>query len=44
MKEPKSSKYTIASLAYDAGFNNLSTFNVAFKKFTGLTPSQYLKS
>ena len=29
------------SLALDTGFNNKVSFNKAFKKFTGLTPSQY---
>ena len=33
--------FTIASIAYDCGFNTLSAFNTAFKKFTGLTPSQF---
>ena len=32
---------TVASIAYDCGFNTLSAFNIAFKKFTGLTPSQF---
>ena len=32
---------TVASIAYDCGFNTLSAFNTAFKKFTGLTPSQF---
>jgi AraC-like DNA-binding protein len=31
----------IASIAYDAGFNYLSTFNEVFKKITGCTPSQF---
>lgn len=31
----------IASIAYDCGFNTLSAFNTAFKKFTNTTPSQY---
>lgn len=31
----------IESLALDTGFNNKVSFNKAFKKFTGLTPSQY---
>lgn len=39
-----SEKYTIASIAYDCGFNNLSTFNLAFKKVLHITPSQYQKS
>ena len=37
----KNSNYTIASIAYECGFNTLSAFNNAFKKFTGLTPTQY---
>lgn len=31
----------ILSVAYQSGFNALSTFNAVFKKETGLTPSQY---
>ena len=34
-------KTKIISVAFDAGFNNLSTFNVAFKAMTNLTPSEY---
>lgn len=36
-----SSKYTISSIAYDTGFNSLSSFNAAFKKFVKTTPSHY---
>ena len=35
---------TIESIAGDSGFNSVSAFNNAFKKFKGLTPSYYLKS
>ena len=44
LKENSNSNYTLLSLAYDCGFNSKSSFNSTFKKYTGLTPSQYLKS
>lgn len=37
-------QFTILSLAMDSGFNSKSAFNASFKKLTGLTPSEYLKS
>jgi AraC-like DNA-binding protein len=39
----KYNNYTILALAYEAGFKSKATFNAAFKKFTGETPSQFLK-
>jgi len=37
-------KYTISSIAFDTGFSSLSSFNSAFKKFEGTTPSVYRKN
>lgn len=37
-------KYTISSIAFDCGFNSLSSFNMSFKKFEGMTPSSYRKN
>jgi AraC-like DNA-binding protein len=41
MKLPEYRNLKIASIAYDYGFNTISSFNTAFKKFTNYTPSQY---
>jgi len=37
----ESQKFTISSVAFDTGFSSLSSFNSAFKKFEGKTPSMY---
>lgn len=39
--DPKSQNDKIVSIAYDCGFNSLSSFNTAFKKLTRLTPSEF---
>jgi len=36
--------YTILALAFEAGFKSKATFNASFKKFTGQTPSEYIKT
>ncbi len=41
---PKNQKYTLLSLALECGFNSKTTFNRNFKKSTGLSPTEYLKS
>jgi YesN/AraC family two-component response regulator len=37
------SKINIQRLAGECGFHNRNTFTTAFKKFTGRTPSEYLR-
>ncbi|WP_074406133.1 MULTISPECIES: helix-turn-helix domain-containing protein [Aquimarina] len=44
LKNSKNQNYTLLSLAYECGFNSKSSFNRCFKKSTGKTPTQYLKS
>lgn len=40
-KTPGSQGNTIASIAFDSGFNSISSFNTTFKKVTGKTPSVF---
>jgi AraC-like DNA-binding protein len=42
--DPKNSHITLMGLAYDSGFNSKTVFNTYFKKETGLTPKQFLKT
>jgi AraC-like DNA-binding protein len=41
---PPDDKMTIQEIMYHAGFNTKSSFNTAFKKFTGQTPTQFKNS
>lgn len=43
LMDKKYENYTIEALAKEVGFNSRSSFNVTFKKCTGLTPSEYKK-
>lgn len=41
LADPSMMRFTIAALAMDSGFNAVSTFNEAFKKRFGTTPSKF---
>jgi AraC-like DNA-binding protein len=43
LKDVTKSKVTVLEILYDAGFNSKSSFNTAFKKHTGSTPTSYRK-
>jgi len=40
--DAESQRFTIASIAYDCGFNSLPTFQRAFKNIIGLSPKEFL--
>ncbi len=44
LQTPEFSNYTLVAIGLEAGFNSKTTFNNAFKKATGQTPSQYRNS
>ena len=43
LKESKDDKLTVLEAMYQAGFNSKSSFNTAFKKETGQTPTEFRK-
>ena len=43
LKESGNDKVTVLEAMYQAGFNSKSSFNTAFKKVTGQTPSEFRK-
>ncbi len=41
LRDSKDSKLTVLEVMYEVGFNSKSSFNTAFKKYTGSTPTAY---
>ncbi|MCL1669620.1 AraC family transcriptional regulator [Elizabethkingia ursingii] len=44
LKDTSKSKVTVLEILYEVGFNSKSSFNTAFKKHTGNTPTTYRKN
>ena len=44
MIDPRVKNYNLLGIALEAGFKSKSTFNLIFKRFTGLTPTEYRKN
>lgn len=43
LKDTDTSRSTILDIAFDSGFNSKSSFNMIFKKYTAMTPTQFRK-
>ncbi|MCT3953014.1 AraC family transcriptional regulator [Elizabethkingia anophelis] len=43
ISDPENKQYTLLAIAFECGFNSKTSFNRNFKKYTGLTPSEYQK-
>jgi AraC-like DNA-binding protein len=44
LTDPNFNNLSLLGIAFDCGFNSKSAFNRIFKKYTGLTPSEYQKT
>jgi AraC-like DNA-binding protein len=41
LKDPSKKDYTVQEIFYEVGFNSKSSFNTAFKKYSGQTPTDF---
>lgn len=44
LKNDQNNQFTLLGIAIDVGFNSKSSFNAIFKKFKGLTPTEFKKN
>jgi putative ABC transport system permease protein len=44
LADPAYDYLTIAGIAFESGFNSVSSFNLTFKKMTGMSPAQFKKT
>lgn len=44
LSDPAAANFTLLAIAFEVGFNNKTSFNSAFRKFTGMTPSEFRKT
>ena len=44
LSDPEKNAKTVLEIMYETGFYSKSVFNTAFKKFTGITPSEYRRT